>query len=86
MSCLVKPGYWPKVHAVFMLRKQQLNTIHKQYTLQEHLVGNPVFIKEDFLCIANFRCIQHSVGLSLITLAALIFDLSPLGFIKVQNK
>ena len=48
MSCLIKTGYQPKVHAIFMLSKQQLNTSHSQYTLHDHLVGNPVFTKKEF--------------------------------------
>ena len=48
MSCLVKPGYRPKVHVSFMLWKQQLKTSYKQNTSHENLVGYPVFIKEEF--------------------------------------
>ena len=47
--------YLPNFRVIFRVSKQQLNTNNKQYAANGNLVGNPVYIKEEFPCLANFR-------------------------------
>ena len=44
----VKQDYQPNFHMISRISKQQLKTSNKQYATNGNLVGNPVFIKEEF--------------------------------------
>ena len=50
---------------IFRISKQQLNTSNKHYATNGNLVGtcNPVFIKEEISCLANFCAKQiYEIG------------------------
>ena len=54
---LIKSDYWPRLHSIVMLSKQQLhvNTSHKQCIWHEILASNMCKIGELFSCLSKLK-------------------------------